>query len=107
MSTHTILRDQVRSEIKKRRLIFITFFVLCFIYLTISLLFGDMGLIRYYELVKTRNNLEKQLVEINKQNEQIKKEIKLLKEDPFYREKFAREEFGLARQDEYIFQYDK
>ncbi len=106
MST-TVLRDQVRSEIKKRRLIFFTFVILCFIYLTVSLLFGDMGLIRYMELNKTKKNLEKQIVEISRQNEEIKTQIKLLKEDPFYREKFAREEFGLARPDEYIFQYDR
>ncbi len=107
MSANTVLRDQVRSEMKKRRLIWVTFFVLSFIYLTISLLFGDNGLIRYLELTRTKANLEKQLVEINAQNEQIKTQIKLFREDSFYREKFAREEFGLAKPDEYIFQYDR
>jgi cell division protein FtsB len=107
MSANTVLRDQVRSEMKKRKLIFITFFILCFIYLTISLLFGDNGLFRYMELTRTKEKIEQQLVEINKQNEQIKTQIKLFREDPFYREKFAREEFGLARPDEYVFQYDK
>ncbi len=92
---------------KKRRVVFFTFFILCFVYLSISLLFGDNGLFRYMELTKTKRNLEKQLVEINRQNEQIKTQIKLFREDPFYREKFAREEFGLARPDEYIFQYDR
>ncbi len=105
MST-TILRDQVRSEMKKRKLVFYTFVVLSFIYLTISLLFGDMGLIRYFELTKTKKSLERQLVEISRQNDDIKSQIKNLKEDAFYREKFAREEFGLAKPDEYIFQYD-
>ncbi len=107
MSTHNLLRKQVVSEVKKRRLIFLTFFVLSFLYLTISLLFGDAGLLRYMELNRTRKGLEKQLVEINRQNEQIRTQIRLLKEDPFYKEKLAREEFGLARPDEYIFQYDK
>src|SRR5512135_3449276 len=107
MSTHNLLRKQVVSEIKKRRLIFLTFVVLSFVYLSISLLFGDVGLLRYLELNRTRRGLEKQLVEISRQNEQIRTQIKLLKEDPFYKEKFAREEFGLARPDEYIFQYDK
>ncbi len=107
MSANTILRDQVRSEIKKRKLIFFTLFILCFVYFTISLLFGDMGLLRYIELNRTKRSLEKQLIEISRQNEDIKTQIKLLKEDPFYREKFAREEFGLAKPDEYIFEYDK
>ncbi len=92
---------------KKRRLVFLTFFILCFIYLSISLVFGDMGLLKYLELKKTKKNLEKQVVEINRQNEAIKSQIQLLREDPFYKEKLAREEFGLAKPDEYIFQYDR
>ncbi len=107
MSTNNLLRKQVVSEVKKRRLIFFTFVVLSFLYLTISLLFGDVGLLRYIELNRTKKGLEKQLVEINMQNEQIRTQIRLLKEDPFYKEKLAREEFGLARPDEYIFQYDR
>jgi cell division protein FtsB len=107
MSTNNLLRKQVVSEVKKRRLIFFTFVVLSFLYLTISLLFGDVGLLRYLELNRTKKGLEKQLVEINRQNEQVRTQIRLLKEDPFYKEKLAREEFGLARPDEYIFQYER
>jgi len=107
MSSHNLLRKQVVSEVKKRRLIFFTFVVLSFLYLSISLLFGDVGLLRYLELNRTKKGLEKQLVEINMQNEKIRTQIKLLKEDPFYKEKLAREEFGLARPDEYIFKYER
>ena len=92
---------------RKRNLIFITFVVLCFLYLTISLIFGDQGMLRYGELKKTREDLERQVAEINEQNEQLKTQIQLFKEDPFFREKFAREEFGLAKPDEYIFQYER
>lgn len=107
MSTHNLLRKQVLSEMRKKRLIFATFVILSFIYLTISLVFGDMGIIRYLELNETRHTLEKQIAEIHVQNEQLKNQLKLLKEDSFYREKLAREEFGLAKPDEYIFQYDR
>jgi cell division protein FtsB len=107
MSTNNPLRDQVRSELKKRRLVFVTFFVLCFIYLTVSIIFGDMGLIRYVELNRTKDKMERQMEDIARQNEKLRTQIKLLKNDPFYREKVAREEYGLAKPDEYIFQYDK
>jgi cell division protein FtsB len=107
MSTQNLLRKQVVSEVRKRRLIFLTVMILSFLYLSISLLFGDSGLFRYLELNRTRRSLEVQLVEISKQNEQIRQQITLLKNDPFYREKLAREEFGLAKPDEYIFLYDK
>lgn len=104
---NNLLRKQVLSEIRKKRLIFLTFIILSFIYLTISLVFGDIGLLRYIEITKTKKNIEKQITDINRQNKQLKSQIKLLKEDPFYREKLAREEFGLARPGEYIFHYDR
>jgi cell division protein FtsB len=107
MRTSDLLGTQVRAEMKKRRLVFVTFVILCFIYLSISLLFGDMGLFRYVELNRTKKNLEEQVVEINRQNEEIRTQITLLKNDPFYKEKLAREEFGLAKPGEYIFQYDR
>ena len=104
---NNLLRQQVVTEVKKKRLIFFTFVLLSFVYLSINLVFGDMGVFRYLELNRTRRTLERQLVELNRQNEEIRTQIKLLKEDPFFREKLAREEFGLARPDEYIFKYDR
>ena len=107
MSSHNLLRKQVLAEVRKKKLIFLTFVILSFIYLSISLVFGDMGLFRYVELNRTKKNLEKQIDEITTQNEQLRTQLKLLKEDPFYREKLAREEYGLSKPNEYIFQYDK
>ena len=107
MSAHNLLRRQVLSEVKKKRLIFLTVVSLSFLYLSISLVFGDMGLFRYLELNKTKIHLESQIAEINRQNGQLRTQLKLLKEDPFSREKLAREEYGLSKPNEYIFQYDK
>jgi cell division protein FtsB len=107
MGSNNLLRKQVVSEIKKKRLIFLTIAVLSFIYLSISLVFGDMGLLRYLELNRTKMNLESQLSEIDRQNAQLRTQLKLLKEDPFAREKLAREEYGLSKPNEYIFKYDK
>lgn len=106
-TTSNLLRKQVTSEIRKRRLVLFTVILLSFIYVSISLIFGDMGFLRYRELNKTKINTEKQIKEIETENEQLKTQIKLLKEDPFYIEKHAREEFGLAKPDEYIFLYDR
>lgn len=106
MSSNNLLRKQVISEIRKRKLVAITFTILTFVYLTISLVFGDMGLFRYIALEKTKDTLESEIIDINSENERIRTHIKLLKEDPFYREKIAREEFGLAKPDEYIFLYE-
>jgi cell division protein FtsB len=92
---------------KKRRLIFVTVVILGFMYLSISLLFGDAGLFRYMELMKTKRSLQGQITDLSRQNEKVREQIRLLKEDPFYREKLAREEYGLAKPDEYIFKYER
>ncbi len=106
MSSTNLLRKQVISESKKRRLIFFTVILLGFIYLAISIIFGDMSLLKYSELNKRKVYLERHIKEIGRENKVLRSEVKSLKEDSFYKEKYAREEFGLARPDEYIFRYD-
>jgi len=91
MGPNNLLRKQVVSEIKKRRLIFFTFILLFFFYLTISLIFGDMGLRKYIELNEKKAHLENQIKEMEKDNKKLRSDIKLLKEDPFYKEKQARD----------------
>ncbi|NWF51477.1 MAG: septum formation initiator family protein [Nitrospirae bacterium] len=65
-----------------------------------------MGLIKYIELNKKRVELENQIKQIEIENKNLRSDIRMLKEDPFYKEKHAREDFNLARPDEYIFRYD-
>lgn len=107
MNYNNLLRKQVVSEIKRKRLIIFITLVLSFIYLGISLVLGNAGLLQYIELKNKRAQIEKELIELQKENIQIRAQIKAFKENPFYAEKYAREEFGLARPDEYIFQYDR
>ena len=105
MSSDNLLRKQVVSEIKKKRLITFILIILSFIYLAANLLLGDAGLLKYRELSNKKLSLQKEITELDKENTRIKTQIKSLKENPFYTEKYAREEFGLAIPDEYIFQY--
>jgi len=107
MASANLLRKQVSAEMRKRKLIFYTVMLLSFIYLLVSMTFGDMGLLKYRELQKTKTRLQTQIQEIEQENLHIRSQIKSLKEDPYYAEKHAREDFGLAKPDEYIFQYDR
>lgn len=101
------LRKQVASERKKRKLILLTVVFLSFLYLLITLIFGDMGLLQCRDLFAKKMQLEAQVKEIEQDNARIRSEITSIREDPFYKEKHAREDFGLARPEEYIFQYDR
>jgi cell division protein FtsB len=107
MSSHNLLRKQVSSEIRKRRLIFYTVVFLSLLYLVISFTFGDAGFLRYRELGEKKRQLAGEIKEIEARNARLKSEVKLLKENPFYLEKHAREDFGMAKPDEYVFKYEQ
>ncbi|MBN2655097.1 MAG: septum formation initiator family protein [Nitrospirae bacterium] len=101
------LRQQVAVERKRRNLVFFTVISLALIYLGINLLFGDMGLIKYMQLKNNKAKLETEIKTIKSENEAMKHQVTSLKQDPYYIEKYAREEYGLAKPDEYIFQFQK
>ncbi len=65
-----------------------------------------MGLVRYERLKSNRAMLEQEILQAKKDNDALKKQIDDLKKDPAYIEKLARENLGLARRDEIIFQYE-
>lgn len=98
------LREQVVLEKKKRRIIFFTLGLLLFTYLSFSLIFGEGGFVRYLELKSTRADLQAEIKKIQDENEEVKKQVDILKKDPHAVEEFARE-LGLTREGEIIFKY--
>ncbi len=50
--------------------------------------------------------LKQKLARLRDENTELKKEIYRMKNDPFYLEKYARDAFGLARSNEYIYKFD-
>jgi cell division protein FtsB len=102
-----LLRKQVKAEVKIRRYIAFTLLLLSLIYVTGSFVFGDTGFLRYFDLKKKQSELEQELNTIMDETFRLETTIKVLKEDDFYVEKHAREDFGLAGPDEYIFIYKK
>ena len=105
MYPNRALRNQVRAELKKKRYIVYTLLMLSLVYVAANLFFGDMSVMRYRELGGKKTALETQLKDIREQNNQLEESIKLYRENDFYAEKNARENFGLSGQDEYIFIY--
>ena len=107
MNSHKLLRKQVTSEVKKRRLIVYTLMFLSLLYLAVAFTFGNSGFIRYLELKDNKTHLVREVKEIEVRNDRLRSEAKLLKDDPFYVEKYAREDLGMAKPDEYIFKYEQ
>ena len=102
---HT-LRHQVAAEVRKKRLIILTILFLSLAYLLSTLIFGDMGLLKYREIQKKKIHLESQINTLEAENEQIKNQLHLLKDDPYFKEKHAREDYELVKPGELIFKDD-
>ncbi len=100
------LRQQVDAERQRRNTVFYAVTGILLIYLGITLLAGENGIFKYLELQKNKQNLDTEIASLEKQNKDLKKQVNSLKHDPFYIEKSAREEFGLAKKNELIFQFE-
>jgi len=107
MTYQNLLRRQVASEIKKRNLIVSTIILLSFFYLGVTFLFGNTGFLRYLELKEKKVQIQHEIQDIEAKKAALQSDVKLLKENPFYLEKYAREDFGMAKPEEYVFKYDR
>ncbi len=107
MYHNNLLRKQVYLEKKKQSILFYTILILVNLYLLWSLVFDDNGLFKYHQLKEKKIELINEIALLEKENKELKKEIKLIKEDPFYTEKLAREELNLSRPDEIIFIFEE
>lgn len=107
MTGQHLLRKQVAVEIRRRRITVTTVLILSFLYLCATFIFGNTGLLRYLELRDRKVQLEQEVQNLAETNRRLRTEVKLLRENPFYIEKHAREEFGMARPDEYVFKYER
>jgi len=69
------------------------------------MIFGENGLLRYLKLRAVRADLQAEIRGIKKQNEEMRKQIEMLKKDPNLLEELARKQ-GLTREDELIFKFE-
>jgi len=101
------LRSQVRREWKVRTVIFFVVILGALAVVSYTLFFGDAGLVKFMELRENEKKLKNDIVRLEKDNKVLADQVNSLRKDPYYIEKYAREEYGLAKPDEFIFQYKK
>ncbi len=72
--------------------------------LTGSLLFGDMGLIRYWAMRQHAQQLERDIQALKQGNAALRLEIERVQHDPARIEELAREQLGFVRKGETVYQ---
>jgi len=105
MNAQKALRHQVVTEVRLRRYFWNTVLTLGLVYMAGSMLFGEMGLMRYIQLNEREAAIERELDAVLAENQRVARRLSSLDTDNFYVEKNARESFGMANHDEYVFIY--
>ncbi len=98
-------RKNVEVKKKRKRTVLFTLGILVIVYLALTIISGENGLLRYINLVSVKGDFQREIEGLKKQNEETKRQIEALKEDPNLIEKLARKQ-GLTREDELIFKFD-
>jgi cell division protein FtsB len=80
--------------------------ILFVLYLLMSFIFGEMGVVKYYRMKSQYDNLTEEISKLKQNNAKLIKEVHALKSDPAYLERIARDKLGLARQDEIVYYYE-
>ena len=75
------------------------------LYIFIPLLLGDMGILKYFQMLKTEHQISNEIQVLIHENEQLQKQVDLLKSDPMTIERIARQQLGLVKKGELVYRF--
>lgn len=90
-----------RSKLKKRP--WFLFLIIGILLLSSIFLFGNHGLIRYFQLLRRKNELVRQIAELKEEQAGLQNEIDMLQNNYRYIEKIAREKYQMGKDGEKIY----
>jgi cell division protein FtsB len=76
----------------------------CFLLLSVLAMVGERGYFEVYEFGRHLERVESRIGELAAENKRLQMQVTSLRADPYQVEKLAREDLGLARPDELIFE---
>jgi cell division protein FtsL len=106
MRARNRLKAEIPSRSFRKKNLFIIAAVLVFLYFIFSVVFGEMGLIKYFRMKRQYDSLASQTEQLKHDNAKLAKEVRALRSDPEYIERIARDKLGLARPGEIVYYYD-
>jgi cell division protein FtsB len=100
-----VRKKQVSQNRKRNKLVFLTCCVLLFIYLTLNMIAGENGLLRYIKLNALKEELLAETLAIQDQNEDMRGQVESIEKTPELAEELARE-YGMTNEGELIFKFE-
>lgn len=103
------MRNRTKGEVEQRQTLLKR--LLCAMalvvngYLLLSLLFGEMGLLKFLKIKQTYAQIRRENQDLQDENENLGRRIKMLKTDPDAIEQIARDRLGLAKEGELIYEF--
>lgn len=92
--------EQLREFVRRN----VTWFLVAgLVLLILQDVLGTHGVLAMHHSMKQSSEIQKEIQQLNQQNEELQKHVQSLKSDPAAIERIAREDMGLARPGEYIF----
>jgi cell division protein FtsB len=76
----------------------------CFLLLSLLAVAGDRGFFEVYQFSRHLRQVESRIQALEEENERLRMQVTGLRSDPYQMEKLAREDLGLVRPDEVIFE---
>ena len=73
--------------------------------LVVASVVGNRGLVRVYRMHQTRAALEREIVQLTASNAALAEEVRALRTDPGRVEAIAREELGLVKPGELVYEF--
>jgi cell division protein FtsB len=76
----------------------------CFLLLSLLAMAGERGFLEVYAFSRHLERIESRIRALEDENKRLRREVAGLRSDPYQVEKLAREDLGLVRPDEIIFE---
>jgi cell division protein FtsB len=92
---------------KKSLLKFSFFFLLLLSLMAAWLGFGERGLVHLFQMEKDRTSHLERIGRLERENKELLEEIQRLRTDQEYIESTGRREFGLIKNDEILYRFDR
>ena len=101
---NTLIANRSSHSARNRKLLAAAGILLA-LYLFAHLIFGEMGVIKYYRMKAQYNALTGDIAALKQDNARLTHEVRALKTDPDHLEQIARDKLGLARRGEIVYYY--
>jgi len=98
-------RHDLQRRHRRHQILWVSIAAVVAGYFAFLLVFSERGLMKFLEVVRTHRHLTQEIQRLEGQNEELHQRAQALKSDPDEIEAIARQELGLVKKGELIYQF--